>query len=196
MKNKYPERLKLFPDNWKSGPVSCESYWWLCEWKRQGWNLNEIIDTTLSWHMSSFNPKSMPIPYEWRDKIENWIAKMGYHFTIKSVDIPDEVKSGARVNVTIENVGVAPIYESIPFVVRLSRDGECYEFPFNSDVREWLPGAHTATATLDFGEKKLLGEYNVTVGFVDDLGREIFLATNAEKVGKFYKIATITLNQQ
>lgn len=194
MINYYPERLKHFPDNWKRGPVSCESYWWAYEWKRQGWNIDEIIEATLSWHISSFNLKSMPIPYEWQAKIEDWIAKMGYHFTIKSVDIPDEVKSGARISVTIENVGVAPIYERIPFVVRLSRGDECYEFPFDADVREWLPGVHTATAALDFGEKELHGEYNVTVGFADDSGREIFLATDAEKVGKFYKVATITLN--
>lgn len=193
MKNTYPERLKLFPDNWKSGPVSCESYWWLCEWKRQGWDIDEIIETTLSWHMSSFNPKSMPIPYEWQDKIENWIAKMGYHFTIKSVDIPDEVKSGARVSITVENVGVAPIYENIPFVVRLSRGGEYYDFPVDADVREWLPGTHTATATLDFEGKNLAGEYALTVGFADASGREFFLATDAERINSFYKIATIIL---
>ena len=194
MTNYYPKRIKLFPDNWKKGPVSCESYWWLCEWERRGWDIDEIIETTLSWHVSSFNPKSMPIPYKWQDKIDNWVAKMGYHFTIKSVEIPDELRSGSQIGITIENVGVAPIYESIPFVVRLSRGGEYYDFPVDADVREWLPGAHTATATLDFGEKKLFGEYDVTVGFADRAGREIFLATNAEKSGKFYKIATITLN--
>lgn len=30
-----------------------------------------------------FNGKSLPIPYEWKEKIDDWISKMGYHFMIE-----------------------------------------------------------------------------------------------------------------
>ena len=190
MKNYYPNRLKLFPDNWKRGPVSCESYWWPCEWKRQEWNIDDIIDTTLSWHISSFNLKSMPIPYEWKDKIEAWVAKMGYHFTIKYAEIPETVKDGAQVTIEIENVGVAPMYEKIPFVIRLARNGEFYDTITDADVTEWLPGAHKIEAKLDLPAVASKGEYDVLVGLYKEGKPRIFLATDAEKVGGFYKIAT------
>ena len=36
---RYPALIaQLTPDLWKRAPVSFESYWWLGEWKRQGWD--------------------------------------------------------------------------------------------------------------------------------------------------------------
>ena len=71
---KYPNVAAELPDLWKTAPVSFESYWWLGEWKRRSWDLDEIIEKTLSWHISTFNAKSFPIPEEWRDKIAFWIG--------------------------------------------------------------------------------------------------------------------------
>ena len=193
MEEKYPERLKLFPDNWKCGPVSCESYWWLCEWKRRGWDVDKIIETTLSWHISSFNPKSMPIPYEWQDKIEDWIAKMGYHFTIRSAEIPDEIRSGDEIKIEIENVGVAPIYENIPFVIRLEGEGECYETRADCDVTEWLPGGHTVTVRLVLPSSYKRGSYELSAGIYSPERPRIYLATDAEPRGNLYKIANVKI---
>ncbi|MBQ6613005.1 MAG: DUF4832 domain-containing protein, partial [Alistipes sp.] len=88
---------------------------------RQGWNLDEIIETTLSWHISTFNPKSMPIPYEWQEKVDKWIAKMGYHFVIDRFTCPQNAAPGktADVVLAVENVGVAPIYKKLPLVLRI-----------------------------------------------------------------------------
>ena len=45
----------------------------------------------------------MPIPYEWRDKIDAWIRKMGYHFVLKSFACPDEIGGALDAKVEIEN---------------------------------------------------------------------------------------------
>ena len=82
LENIYPEKVMAIADNWKSAPVSFEAYWWLGEWQRQGWDIDCIIRTTLDWHLSSFNAKSIVCPTEWKEKIEAWIRKMGYHFVI------------------------------------------------------------------------------------------------------------------
>ena len=87
--NIYPPRVAELADHWKTAPVSFESYWWLCEWQRQGWELAPIIEKTLQWHISSFNPKSIPIPPEWQEQIEYWISKMGYHYQIDSFQFPE-----------------------------------------------------------------------------------------------------------
>lgn len=78
----YPDEFKKLSDFWKTSPVSFEAFWWLGEWKRQDWDIDEIIQLSLSWHISSFNAKSLPIPFEWKDKIACWLSKMGYHFKI------------------------------------------------------------------------------------------------------------------
>ena len=82
----YPPRIEKISDKWLQGPVAFETYWWMMEWQRRGWDIDMIIEKTLEWHISSLNPKSMPIPTEWREKVERWIAKMGYHFTIDTVE--------------------------------------------------------------------------------------------------------------
>lgn len=187
----YPERIKGFPDNWKKGPVSCESYWWACEWKRRGWSIDDIINATLSWHISSFNLKSMPIPYEWKDKVEDWISKMGYHFTIRSAEVPNIIENGSRVVIEMENVGVAPMYERIPFVIRLAKDGEFYDTVTDADVTSWLPGTHEIVADIALPAIAAKGEYDLLVGISEEGKSRIHLATNADEIGGFYKIARV-----
>ena len=48
MNEYYPKWYAELPaDLWKTAPVSFEAYWWLGEWKRQGWNIDEIIEKSL-----------------------------------------------------------------------------------------------------------------------------------------------------
>ena len=138
----YPPRIAKVSEIWKKAPVSFEAYWWLGEWKRHGWNIDEIIERTLEWHISSFNGKSLPIPYEWKDKVDYWISKMGYHFAIDYFKFSEtaEVSDTVEFELGIENLGVAPIYKNIPLKIRLllycNRDGFYYNtvkaliFPF------------------------------------------------------------------
>ena len=65
--------MEKVEDLWKTAPVSYEAYWWPCEWKRQGWDFDSIISQTLKWHISSFNPKSLPFPNEWKEKVIAWL---------------------------------------------------------------------------------------------------------------------------
>ena len=191
MVNWFPCKIEQFPENWKTAPVSFESYWWLCEWKRKGWDIDEIIAKSLEWHISSFNPKSMPIPYEWQDKIEAWLAKMGYHFTVKSAEIPETIKGKGNVAIEIENVGVAPLYKNVPFVIRLEKDGVGYDIVTDADVTSWLPGTHTVTAEISLPAGAELGKYELMVGIKGENTPRIYLATDAERKGDYYKLADV-----
>ena len=189
--NQYPARIEKIKDKWQTGPVAFESYWWLMEWERRGWDIDRIIKCTLDWHISSFNPKSMPIPYAWRDKIDAWVSKMGYHFTIKSADVPDTAGECATVKIEIENVGVAPLYENVPFVLRLTKGGEeVLKLDTGATVCTWLPGVHTVECTVPTAALGT-GEYAVEVGISAEGVPEIFLATTAPKNGRFYRIGTL-----
>ena len=195
MKKSYPPRIEKVSENWKKAPVSFEAYWWLGEWKRQGWDIDEIIEKTLQWHISSFNGKSLPIPYEWKDKIDYWISKMGYHFMIDYFKCPDMVYGGdsAEFELGIENCGVAPIYKKIPLKVRLLGKENSYEFETDIDIRAWLPGKSVEKFLLDIPENIALGEYDVEIGIYNELVPVVYLCTDAVRNNSFYKVGKITV---
>lgn len=183
----YPPRIAKITDQWKSAPVSFESYWWMGEWMRQGWNLDEIIEITLSWHISTFNPKSMPIPYEWQEKVDKWIAKMGYHFVIDRFTCPQNAAPGktADVGLAVENAGVAPIYKKLPLVLRIGDETTVTD----TDITRWLPGKHEEKFSVRVPQKT--GEYDIFLGILSPL--PLYFATDAPRYETMYRIGRITV---
>lgn len=198
---KYPSKVEAIKDVWKKAPVSFESYWWLCEWQRRGWDVDRIIQCTLDWHLTSFNPKSMPIPYEWKDKIEDWIAKMGYHYTVKWIEFPESAAAGERISVSalIENVGVAPIYHNATLAVRIKGEGGCVIAALAKDMRDVLPGEKKYEGELALPECLPSGEYSIDLGIIKDETAAdcdkpyIYLATDAKRCGSFYNFGKIKI---
>lgn len=191
----YPERIKKVPDIWKTAPISFEAYWWLGEWKRQGWDIDEIIEKTLSWHISMFNAKSLPIPEEWRDKIEYWISNMGYHFAPYSFGMPEFVQAGesAKFELCMENCGVAPIYEKIPLKVRLVNETKEYVVDTDIDIREWLPGKHVHTISICLPETMASGKYHVEIGVLGEDTPMIYFCTDAVRDGRYYQMGELEI---
>ena len=189
----YPARVEDVKDNWKVAPVAFESFWWLGEWKRQGWDIDEIIEKTLEWHISSMNAKSMPAPMEWKDKIDYWVSKMGYHFSFNYLKYEPCVKCGddTELELSVSNVGVAPIYNNLPLKVRLVSENAEHVFDTNVDIRSWLPGEYTEAIKLS--TKGLAPDsYLVEVGIISD-NATIYFATDAERHGKYYALAEINV---
>ncbi len=188
-----PSEVEAMGDIWKKGHVSFESYWWLGEWKRQGWDLDKIIETLLSWHVSTFNAKSLPIPWEWRDKIDEWISKMGYHFVIDQVETKTSVKRGEKLTVklVIDNVGVAPIYKRLPLYIRLKNATFEKTFETDIDIRKWIEGKYEEKAELNISEEIPTGEYELEVG-IGGRGKEsVVFATDAKQDGDYSVLGNI-----
>ena len=191
----YPNAISRIEDAWKLAPVSFESYWWLCEWQRQGWDIDEVIEKTLSWHLSSINAKSMPIPAEWKDKIENWIRRMGYHFVIRSFAAPSEAAAGdsLQMQLTVENTGVAPIYHRLPLCIRLTGEGFSQVFETEADITNWLPGEHEENLQVVLPEGLKAGTYAIELG-VDTQGYpQLYFATDAPRTDAFYRVGEVTV---
>ncbi len=185
-----PKRLAQVPDDlWKTSPISSESYWWIGEWFRRDWDIDKIIETTLSWHISTFNPKSLPIPYEWKDKIEYWNSKMGYHYSIKSVEFEEKALKDGKLNIKFEvdNVGVAPSYHDIPLNFKIANS--CFEKVFTTDIdiRKWLERDYIEDISLD-----LTGipndKYRVLVGIGGGNYPAAYFATDAEYENGYYNL--------
>ena len=177
----YPAAFPLIKkDSWKTAPVSFESYWWISEWYRQGWDIDAIIKMTLDNHISTFNTKSFPIQYEWKDKIEKWLMKMGYRFVLREIEYPENVKQGESfsLKLKIDNVGVAPIYNKLPVKFRL-KGPESVEFCSDVDITKWLPGKINETVEISVPNNISKGGYDLeicigggdlpNVSFADDL---------------------------
>ena len=191
----YPPNIAKLSDVWKKAPVSFEGYWWLGEWKRQGWDIDIIIEKTLQWHISSFNAKSLPIPYEWKDKVDYWVSKMGYHFYVDYFRYPSSAEKGdtLELELGIDNCGVAPIYRYIPLKIRLSGCNAAFEFETSVDIRNWMPGKISEHFELSLPENIPTGEYNIEAGIYDDVNPVVYFCTNAIRDGKFYLLGKVTI---
>lgn len=191
----YPERVKKLEDHWKTAPVSFESYWWLGEWKRQGWNIDKIIDKSLEWHVSSFNGKSLPIPFEWKDKVDYWLGKMGYHLVIDSFSFPEKVTNGdtAEFELCIDNIGVAPMYKKTPLVLVLEGEKETFEAVTAVDCRKWLPGKTREVIQLDIPEELQKGRYDIKIQLRDSYYPHVYFATDAPGDGVVVTVGQLEL---
>ncbi len=190
-----PPKVARMGDIWKKGHVSFEAYWWLGEWKRQGWDLDKIIETLLSWHISTFNAKSLPIPFEWKNKIDDWIAKMGYHFVIDEIEVENAVKRGEKLTarLVIDNAGVAPIYNRLPLYIRL-KNSVCEKlFKTDTDIRKWIEGKYEEEIIIDVPKNLPAGEYELQVGIGGNGEPSVVFATDAAQDGQFSVLTKIQL---
>ena len=191
----YPSRVREMADNWKVAPVSFESYWWIGEWKRRGWDIDFIANTTLEWHVSSFNAKSISCPWEWKEKIDAWIHKMGYHFAIDSFACPTEAgpNDTLELRLAIDNVGVAPIYKKLPLMCRLTDGETVYTFDSGVDITKWLPGKTSESIEIPLGDIAP-GRYDLEIAILSPHAPVVYFATNAERNGAYFKVGKIQIS--
>ncbi len=190
---KYPEKMERFGESWKTAPVSFEAYWWLGEWKRKNWDIDEIINTTLSWHISSFNAKSLPIPFEWKERVDYWISRMGYHFSIDYFKFPKQAIPGETVTLKlgIDNIGVAPIYRQIPLHILLSGPAGTFETETEVDITKWLPGKNAERIPVSLPVSIKPGTYKIEMGIFNEVNPLIYLCTDAVRDGSFYIVGEL-----
>jgi len=139
----YPQNIQNFNmgDAWRKAPVVFEACWHMNDWFYQGWDIDYIIDESLKWHISSYNSKATTVPKEWKPSVERWLLKMGYRFELRKFVYDSHIKKGHLLNISAlwANVGVAPIYQRYPLIIRLHGDAGAYQFICNEDIRGWLP---------------------------------------------------------
>ena len=192
---KYPTGVSRLEDVWKKAPVSFESYWWLGEWMRKGWDIDEIIALSLKWHISSFNAKSLPIPMEWKDKIDKWVTAMGYHFMIDSFSFPSDALAGKTIQLrlNIDNIGVAPIYKKIPLHIALTSGVSAVDIVTDVDITKWMPGKSEEILEINIPDNIEPGTYDIEIGIFDEYTPMICFCTDAEQNGQYYKVGKINI---
>ncbi len=137
----------------------------------------------------------MPIPYEWKDKIDGWVNKMGYHYVIDYISCPEKTTVGSSLNIElcVDNVGIAPIYKKLPFNIRLKSERDEYIFTTEIDIRAWLPGKNTEKIEINLPKGLTPNVYALEVGIISNMFPVIYFATDAERDGAYYKLNNIEI---
>lgn len=195
----YPQNIQNFNmgEAWKRAPVVFEACWHMNDWYRQGWDIDYIIEESLKWHISSYNSKASTVPYEWKDSVKKWLLKMGYRFEIRKFTYEATIKRGQLlpVSILLANVGVAPIYQKYPLVIRLRNEESVCSFPIQADIREWLPDMDILIKDdIVIPYELLSGNYIIELGIetsVKEIGNIAF-AIEGEKDG-YYPMGKIAI---
>ena len=194
MTHLYPRAFAELPDVWKRAPIAFEVCWVMKHWQKMGWDIDFTIEESLRWHISSFNEKSVYIPDEYKEKVEEWIKRMGYRFAVRFSEYPQSAAPGdiLKVNIGIENRGVAPIYRRLPVIIRLKGASAEYKFTLRQDITEWLPGNYILEEELPLPENAERGEYKLELGITNG-ETDVLIATEAPRDGAYTIIGSVTV---
>jgi hypothetical protein len=173
----YPYQVEAggIKDAWKTAPVTLETCWTVPHWKRNGWDIDAILEQGLKYHASVFMPKSVYIPKEWMARIMAFNKRLGYRFCLHQMILPLEARPAQQivVPVTIDNKGVAPIYRAYRFALRFSQGGRHHVVRFKQDIRKWLPDFTAFRERIVFPPGLRPGVAKVACSIVNDAGRPV-----------------------
>ena len=171
MEDYYPQGIINFGmrDAWEKAPVSFEVCWVMKKWMNEGWDIDEIIDESLKWHISSFNAKSSPVPAEWEPQVNRWLKKMGYRFVLRKLTYPSEVEPGEVLPLTSwwDNKGVAPCYKPYRLAIRLKGPQQDEILMTSADITSWMPGDNLYDTSLFVPAGTEPGSYELGLALVD-----------------------------
>jgi Domain of unknown function (DUF4832)/Beta-galactosidase len=201
-----PEMLDVYPQQvvragiqevWQRSPVSLETCGTPAEWKRDGFDVNYILEQALRWHVTTVNVKSTPIPPEWKTQFDEFQKKMGYRLILRRLEYPKTVKAGHTVVVHMWwlNAGVAPVYRDYQLMVEL-RSGEgsgTAKVPV--DVKKWLPGDAVFDGPLYIPENLRPGKYHVRLALLDPRTEKpaIQLAIEGRQADGWYELGEVNV---
>ncbi|MCZ7645652.1 MAG: DUF4832 domain-containing protein [Planctomycetota bacterium] len=160
-------------DAWKTGPVTLETCWTVGYWRKQGWDIDWILEQGLKYHASVFMPKSSYIPEEWRAKLEAWDNRLGYRFVLRQMLLPLEAKPGARANYSlfVDNVGVAPLYRDYPLALRFRQGQRSAMVKLKTAPRAWMPEINYAAGAFTVPKDFPRGTAEISIGILDEKAR-------------------------
>jgi hypothetical protein len=197
MEDYYPQGIINFGmrDAWKKAPVSFEVCWVMGKWKQEGWDIDQIIDESLKWHISSFNAKSSAVPKEWEPNVERWLRRMGYRFVLRKFTYPSQVEVNGIIPFTSwwDNKGVAPCYKSFRLALRL-RGTQSQVLLTDADITSWLPGDNLYDSRVFVPAQLDPGDYELDLAIVDDTGRpRVRLAIEGRQEDDWYQLGPLKI---
>ena len=110
-----------------------------------------------------------------KERIQQMSREMGYCFALSGGKIRQTLfKPELEVTLWGENLGIAPIYENWPLVLKLvDEDGQVvWEEQTDGQITSWLPGGWQVAKSLSGSENLPKGTYRLLVGIEDPITGE------------------------
>lgn len=195
-------RNPIIGEAWKRGPVQLEVCGYVQEWYERGFDLERILQKGLDWHLSVLNAKSKPIPPAWRARFDEFLKKIGYRFVLRELTHQSEGHPGMPLLLRSrwENLGVAPIYHPWPLAYRLrsSSDLVVAQWRSHADLKQWLPGSHVVTDTMQVPGTVSPGLYSLDVAILSEDGRLAYvdLAIEGKRDDRWYPVSQVTIGSE
>lgn len=120
---------------------------------------------------------------------------MGYRFAITELSVEDSVNKGEelKIDFTMTNLGVAPIYNKLDFSVILKNANGEYTLPTDIDILKWFPGDSKESLSLTIPKEIESGEYELYVKIGGGDKPTVKLAMDVEKYNDAYKLFNLTI---
>ena len=206
MRAKDPEMLDIYPqqvvrsgiqDVWQHAPVSLETCGTPSTWKRDGFDVNYILNQALRWHITSLNVKSSPIPPEWKKQFTDFEKHMGYRFILRRLEYPAKATPGEEIPIHMWwlNAGVAPIYRHYRLAVELQSAQKSLVLHLPADVTKWLPGDAVVDQSLQISRDLPPGIYRFRVALLDPETNKpaVSLAIKGRRADGWYDLGSLQL---
>jgi hypothetical protein len=199
MLDMYPQQIVRtgIADVWKRSPVSLETCWTPGHWKKEGWDVDYILDQALRWHVSSLNIKSSAIPPEWKDRFDAFERRMGYRLALRRFEYPTQARPGTMIPVSMwwVNAGVAPPYRRFELALELRSATAASVIHLDADVRTWLPGDAIWEGGAYVPDTLAPGDYRLRLALLDPRTGQpaVRLAIEGREDDGWYGLGTLSL---
>ncbi len=196
------------PDFWKSGPAGGEFANGNAAQYLASSTINETIRQAQISHTSWLGPctpASMASGCPEQANLDRLMKTMGYRFVLTSVSHNDTATKGSSLSVTMNwnNKGVAPFYFNWP--VELSLADSSGNIVSGSktqaagiDIRNWLPGTNSATASVKVPSDLASGTYKLCVAILDPAtdNPAIKLAIDGKRSDGRYTLGNVVVSSE
>jgi hypothetical protein len=154
-------------DVWKRAPVVFE---WFGKYDYQlsrGWSFDAAVDFMLRNHVNLINDNIGPVPPEAMPQLEKLARQAGARFVLREIAHQESIKAGQALDLRMKwsNVGVGRLHR--PFRLRfflLDAKGQAaFTADSKSDPRDWLPGNHDLTDSVELPATLKAGDYTLAL---------------------------------
>lgn len=147
--------------------------------------MKQLTLTHVSW-LGPSSPGDYPQAGELQKNMNQFLAKIGYHFHLVKETHSDKANPGDSIDLKMnwENTGVAPFYYSWPLEISLADSAGkiVYKVLADTDIKKWLPGKQKVDESISLPSDLPAGEYHLCVAILDPATKKPGM--NLEMAGK------------
>jgi len=186
-------------ENWQRAPVVFEWFGNYEYLQSKGWSFDAAVNFMLSNHVTLINDNIGRFPPEAMPQLERLACLAGARLVLREVAHEKALTPGSALHLQMKwaNTGVGKLYWPYTLQITLtdSSGKVCFRTAGKADPRQWLPGEHPVSESLELPATLQAGEYALAVGLVDPAGQRgpFLLAIDSPESDGRYSASRLTV---